>query len=574
MESILVLNDLIPSSPPTKKRVKKGDACTACHTKKRRCNAAKPMCSMCVYDNEPKCVYTILKVKPRTLILQEKINQLEAQISLLQSSSQLDTRSTKGTSPQPVVISVTPPSSNQGSIIAKRAKPLLPRAFQLEINISSNDWCATGKPPPANIITILIGLFTKQEHHHTHDLRPPDFYASLYDPNPDTGLHPALRNTIFLLACGYYPDPFKHLEAMFLRRTMHYMNQSLALADRLLDYLEACTLLAVYYIYKGWLIKGVCHAAAAMSFAAACGLHVLRPPEWHPTHSASLLPPPRSRTEIARRVRVWWMIFTLNRLAGSINSPESDLDDHKIETVWHLPSDLDCCEDSHLASISSLLVRDSKATHVYDDTANVVRCKCVALTGRAARIGIKAASTPKDDQEFWDEFDILDKAIRRIASTLPSMFEEPRFEDGAPHTVSRSGKTNRFIIVPHLFICDAAIVLHAKLMHSGNAASRDACIEACRLAIPVVRQIFEQDMRCSPPAYLTIIWTRMFRVFGLEYNRLQESGDVRGARVVLSELEILSKAIKQRASYFGLTGALIADLKAEFPTIQNELGLF
>lgn len=74
---------------------------------------------------------------------------------------------------------------------------------------------------------------------------------SLLDPNPDTGLHPGLRNTIFLLACHYAGDSLISLEPVFFRRAYNCLHRALERSDRLVDFIEAQALLSVYYILKG-----------------------------------------------------------------------------------------------------------------------------------------------------------------------------------------------------------------------------------------------------------------------------------------------------------------------------------
>ena len=52
---------------------------------RRRCDGGRPTCGLCVRDSEPECVYTILKLRPRKALLQLKIDELESQITALES---------------------------------------------------------------------------------------------------------------------------------------------------------------------------------------------------------------------------------------------------------------------------------------------------------------------------------------------------------------------------------------------------------------------------------------------------------------------------------------------------------
>jgi len=270
---------------------------------------------------------------------------------------------------------------------------------------------------------------------------------------------------------------------------------------------------------------------------------------------------------------VWWIIFTVNRLSSSATNVDSDIDDEKIETVWDLPPESDGFEETYPSTVSSLFMHDSSATYVYDDTANVVRSKCIVLTDRAARIGSMATSTPKGDRAFWGKFGAVDQAIRRVADSLPSISEESRYEAGAPHVESQTRKVNRFTVDYHTFMCDATIRLHSRLARAGHIASRDACLEACWRLIPIVRQIIAQDMADSVYLYLAVTWTRVFREFAIEHDRLLTTRDFGGAGIIIFELKVLSKALKKRAGHHLIANSWIANLKREFPSLRSVLDM-
>ncbi|KDQ14615.1 hypothetical protein BOTBODRAFT_335658 [Botryobasidium botryosum FD-172 SS1] len=542
-----------PTSEPRSKRVKKGTACSACHARKRRCDAVKPKCGRCIHNQEQECVYTTLKFRPRTLILQQRIEGLEAQVALLQSTLGATLHLDPIYKPRITALSTRLTNIRR---LDTSSETLVPHSHGIDPSIRS--WWSTDEPPPSGLIDVLVNIFLENEHQQTHDPRPSDFYLSLYDPNPDIGLHPALRNATFLWACSCDPNHLSRLEPLFLRRTIYYSNKSLALADRLLDFIEAQVLLAMYYLNGNRYLQGMRNLAATMAFAVACGLHALRPPTWNPANSVSLLPPTLCRTELKRRIRVWWMIFTLNRLASAAGSVDSDFEDDRIQTLWDLPPELDSTMELHPSTVSSLFLRDSQATYVYNDTANAIRNKCAALVDRAARISATAPS----------KFDLLDEAIRRVASSLPSLFEEPCFETGAPRVELQTNMANKFTTMYYILVCEAAIVLHFPLARTGNAASRDACIKACRSITSVVRQLNEQDH--SNYSYLIITCPRAFRELCFEYRRLSSINETNEAQLIIPELQTLSWIIKT----FPPGGGLIEPMKSVVPSLQSLPGIF
>jgi len=92
--------------------------------------------------------------------------------------------------------------------------------------------------------------------------------------------------------------------------------------------------------------------------------------------------------------------------------------------------------------------------------------------------------------------------------------------------------------------------------------------------MPVVRQILKQDMGHSIFMYLALIWTRTFSVFGAEYNRLLAMGDHGMARLIMPELKVLLRALREKAAFSPTADAMITGLKSEFPSLRSELGTF
>ncbi|KDQ21561.1 hypothetical protein BOTBODRAFT_206843 [Botryobasidium botryosum FD-172 SS1] len=584
---------------PAEKRAKRGSACTMCRKKKRRCDAIRPVCTLCIDGGEPaQCAYTTMRVTPRTPTLQRRIDDLETQIEILQAglhaariepNPSTNRREVSRVAAPPAYLARTPssrenfawspPPSTEGSLkAASHQTPGVPFPGQLEQStggISSlvGSWWSTDEPPPCGIIDTLIAIFKKQEHRHTHDPRPSEFYALLYDPGIDTGIHPALKNSIFLLACNRQLGPLAVLEPVFFRRTIHFLQEALARADRLLDFIEASFFLALYHAYKGRLLQATESLAATIQFAAACGLHVVRPPEWHPVNRPSLLPRTNSRAEIQRRIRIWWTLFTSNRVSSLSANVESAVDAGSIETVWEIPTNLDQLGLEHChGTVSSLFLRGSHNTYVYNNTANAIRSKCVALAERAARLGFMAASASGNNRAFWEEFEIADYAIQRVTSSLPSIHEETRYEVEAAHMELQGSRMNHFAAVYHFLTCDATICLHSQLARAGSLTSREACLDACWRVMPMVRHMLEHDTARSAFQYLPMVWMRMFGTFCTEYDLHVAARDYDKAQFFIPELKALTMII--RAQGGPLTHSRIAALKSRSPSLQNEPGVF
>ena len=97
-----------------------------------------------------------------------------------------------------------------------------------------------------------VSTFLRHEAIFAYDLKSHDFFKTLHGPDAPGTPHPALRNAIFLVGCHFCGEPVASiLEPVFLKRTRESLHHSLANVDRLVDFIEASTLLSGYQYLKG-----------------------------------------------------------------------------------------------------------------------------------------------------------------------------------------------------------------------------------------------------------------------------------------------------------------------------------
>ena len=171
----------------TRKRARKGAACAACRRKKyvvcsflhptrlqlnyslfnirRRCDGGRPTCALCVQDSEPECVYTVLKLRPRTALLQLRIDELESQITALESTrapnavAQTKVLLHPGrASPSSIDIAWQPPSScsslkMQREYISQKFQALVRSRDTLDPLFGS--WWKGNEQPPSGLVGLL-----------------------------------------------------------------------------------------------------------------------------------------------------------------------------------------------------------------------------------------------------------------------------------------------------------------------------------------------------------------------------------------------------------------------------------
>lgn len=78
----------------------------------------------------------------------------------------------------------------------------------------------------------------------------------LYDSTDTRRPHPALIESMCLLACRLSSLKLMHLEPYFLSRATAFLDESLSMVDRLLDFIIATALVSRYSFYVGQDIRG------------------------------------------------------------------------------------------------------------------------------------------------------------------------------------------------------------------------------------------------------------------------------------------------------------------------------
>lgn len=100
------------------------------------------------------------------------------------------------------------------------------------------------------------------ERHHLHFCKG-IIQDVLSEANSSRQSHPALLNSVYLLAVeaasqipGLTGYSSTQAESHFLAQARKGMTDSIALADRLVDYLKACAIVSIYLTKKGRHLEG------------------------------------------------------------------------------------------------------------------------------------------------------------------------------------------------------------------------------------------------------------------------------------------------------------------------------
>lgn len=115
------------------------------------------------------------------------------------------------------------------------------------------------------------------------------------------------------------------------------------LTSRVVDLIQACCMLSLYYLSNGRFLEGSYYSAAASTLAVQCGLHQIG----SGAHSMNMdvwdasfdLPPPKDNIERGERIATFWQVYNLDRcwsvvLRRPATLPDSDHPLASITTPW------------------------------------------------------------------------------------------------------------------------------------------------------------------------------------------------------------------------------------------------
>jgi hypothetical protein len=159
-------------------------------------------------------------------------------------------------------------------------------------------------------------------------------------------------NAIYLLASYFSQLKWaSDLEQKLLAQAVHDITVALDQSDRLVDIVQASSLLAVYLYANNRILEGYSRAYSAAKLAVNLGLHQITSDfHAHQTYksgplgqmSATVLPPPRDLLELRDRISVFWQAFMVDRCWSVANGlpvalPHGNRIQFRINTPWPRP---------------------------------------------------------------------------------------------------------------------------------------------------------------------------------------------------------------------------------------------
>ncbi|KAF9063683.1 hypothetical protein BDP27DRAFT_1426598 [Rhodocollybia butyracea] len=578
--------------------LQRGLACLCCRKRKLKCDGMKPVCTPCLkMKRADECEYEDRRQKSRTQKLKEKLAMLEDRIKELEGTDPGDGSSSNSGSPGLFeqidfgVAELGDVDQNQISLAgpslssawpSTSAGPESSSSSSSSVNLSlpgspfaptSSSWLdnVTGRPSERSPFTGLnSSMFSEMPHWDPSTPLPLDIFVAhrhqcwyfsdttRFDilSNGDSLIgvpepHPALMNAIYLLACHFAHSPyFSELESVFLTRALREITVALDNQDRLVDVVQASSLLAIYLYANSRILEGYCHSFSAARLAVGLGLHQIQyadlaQPNADPTGSTTdksmgvmnvnvatspssiTTSPPKDSCELRERISTFWQVFMVDRCWSVANGlpvalPDGEHHQGRIKTPW---------PDASLDDgVTPGILFDSLGNPVYMLS---LKAKAAALYERTFRLA--SAVHPN-----WAEFTATSNALQRFLSSLPLFAGFEPWRNQAP-----------FVDVDLLAIHTIANVCTINLNKSSLEMEN---FQAANYVLSLIRQIGQADYEWLDPL-MSACWTTVAKLY---IQVLSISGGPSAVSfpvfAIDQELDLLVSAMKTLSTYIPLAG--------------------
>jgi len=351
-----------------------------------------------------------------------------------------------------------------------------------------------------------------------------------------------------LIACALSRKPhLQKFEEKLVAQARQNLDQSLAQADRLLDFIRASALLARYYGFRARLVEGYTMIAACARFTLACGLHKItsrieiNSDKWT-SSAATLLPPPADFIELGERINVFWMVFMIERVFASGNHFTSAFLDEEIETLMPIPMSYYEMPRQILAAfpkhtIMSLYDLSSGAASVRHDNLHSITVKSSVLLQRATDLKLRAEAGNMGNS-FWEESRALENVILYFAASMPPM---PSLDAELTGGIASLSLREVLTIWVKMQTLTALIQLHF-VFALDDPVARQKCVSSLEKMVRLARLIEDSDPRYLHAVEVCLHLTHEFVCSVI--NRCQEDGDVEGMAEFEPTREYLVHVIK------------------------------
>ncbi|KAJ1306228.1 hypothetical protein OPQ81_010934 [Rhizoctonia solani] len=497
-------------------------ACLLCRNRKVKCDGGQPNCGRCRASDQ---VCKFDKIKD----IENKIRAIEQSRGSC-SSLTSQTRSINSPPVSSPMTQQTPLSSPTSEACTTSPTPLV---YDSISNLLDSDFASyppsgcpwieaaisqrlasEGLDIPPNTLKNMLAIFV-----HRRGLSGYKLHMGRVLNNLITSSKPvlALLYAMLLTACHFAQDvELKSWESALLERTNSEIETNIVPAHQYgrgeyncLYHLQAMLILSQYYYFKSRMLEGHVQTNNTTRFAVGMGIHQLNSRriddyKSKPSGKSGLQRErwqPRDSIELGEAINLLWGCVARDLVGGIVNGLPPYLSLEEITTVWPLPlttfvENLDLPKDHY--SVKELLDPDFSdvLADVSRDNAACLLIKVLVLIHYAGQLDTERFSKQELSHEWWARFNRYDRAIQRVAETLP------------PFGAGRDPEEFSHLVLAHTTIDCATLQLHGmladhelKLEEVSNKSNRSLggysyarCVAACRKIASVTAYIEGIDL--------------------------------------------------------------------------------
>ncbi|KDQ11965.1 hypothetical protein BOTBODRAFT_189468 [Botryobasidium botryosum FD-172 SS1] len=534
----------------------RGNACSMCRKRRRRCDAGKPACTPCVKaKTAAQCKYAGSDLgarKKSTALLQdleESVDALESRIRLHSTSESHERESKESYPPAQTAIHAALPV-----YIPSRVAP---RVIHRKERRSFTD----ERPIPGFLDTSTrrtaadsrTAAFLEFRWHFGIQWNMPRLLASLQLPaTHPRAPHPSLLNAVLLHGAFFCRTGLKRYESLFYRRTSRELAISLEKGDRLFDFIRGSALISCYLYGMARLSEAHTRISGTLRFAVACGLHNISSPSLDTRFH--MIPPCVDAIELGDRISTFWILFVCDRAGSLILGYPNTLADDEITTI--LPYRLSAYESGDylhqlVDTIASMYDPHATLASARINHYGAVAAKSTALLNRAYALAVRVKGASVVSNALQQEIFRTAMASIKLADFLPPFYaQELEYE---------SSIATRSVLAPVYIATHAAVIQILDILPDKNPSHRTRQAQAARDAMAIVKEL--QD---APFGYIPLLlgWslTPVHAFLVREEMRYRKSGDKKNAIAVQDEIKMLTGTLSRVKELFPEPGVTQIDI--------------
>ncbi|KAF7441162.1 hypothetical protein PC9H_001511 [Pleurotus ostreatus] len=390
---------------------------------------------------------------------------------------------------------------------------------------------------PFDVKTSLINAFLAHRHQCWFDgdvTKVLTMSFGCFEPEP---FHPALVNAIYLLGCHFSPSlGLSTWEEAFFKQTISDINAALAVSERLVDIVQASSLISSYLYAKGRNLEAYGHAYAACRLAIGLGLHRLRATDIslavdessstgasstfiQPREDLPSIPinPPGDAAEWRERVSAFWQAFSIDRcwstaLGLPVALPHGTTPKDKLITPWLSPtviggggfSDTTLVPVGRVGSLSM-----SITTHFEVRTSTIsLRVKSVALYERAHHLADYPLEL-RNGEKFLADLQALTASFQTFTSAIPPFLGKEPCRTHHPLVDVELLFVHTLIHVTSIYIAKTHTPLPAR--------KKQAILSAINTSGFLIEALSDGDYEFLDP-FISVCWYQLAKVLRAEIS--------------------------------------------------------